>query len=550
MLLDVICNFSRYFKKFCLRLTGCLIVFMALTNIVRADEKSECFFTLNLDNMRGAGVTKGVISKLKNLENQKFKSKEEFALALDSEIGLIDRLKFKKSILEHVEKICHKKKQEPPEHVPESVVVPYEIGMSVKKRPVSMFHIGEGNDIILIIASVRGNEKTGKPLLDKLKTYLENNVKLLRGRKVFLIPVVNPDGFSSNSSFNANDVDLEGNFPGGPSAPEPETMAVTKVIEKWVRPKRIVNIREFGSIDYDGPGRAIARHMEKYCNLKVDKSGAKPGSLGDYADKKLGIPSITFGLHKNARRLGPQKLWSNYGSALMAAILYPAHPPGDIPRPDKEKKSKHGPDKTRPDKPKPRSLYKKALSYVKRGRPAKAMKILKRVPENDPNYNNARQLLDKLILEENEKEKNNKIAQGLKSFEEGEYQQAIDILAQYKDDETAGKYIHKAYHQIGETFFETQDYLQATDAFSKALEYNSECQECKDRVTDCKDKYCGIHYDNGINFYKDQKLVESVSELKLVRSRCPNYKNVKEIIKVCCEFLNEPQRSEHCPQMR
>jgi len=63
--------------------------------------------------------------------------------------------------------------------------------------------------------------------------------------------------------------------------------------------------------------------MARYCDLPVRKLGARPGSLGSYAGENLRIPIITFELPCDADSLDSKSLWTRYGSALIAAVLYP-----------------------------------------------------------------------------------------------------------------------------------------------------------------------------------------------------------------------------------
>jgi protein MpaA len=63
--------------------------------------------------------------------------------------------------------------------------------------------------------------------------------------------------------------------------------------------------------------------MAQYCNLRVKRLGAKPGSLGSYAGVDLGVPIITFEMLQGDSGLDSQTLWRRYGKALITAIVYP-----------------------------------------------------------------------------------------------------------------------------------------------------------------------------------------------------------------------------------
>jgi len=155
----------------------------------------------------------------------------------------------------------------------------------------------------------------------------------MKGRRVVLLAVANPDGMAHNSRFNANGVDLNRNFPasnrvndkrfGATAFSEPEARLVKQLIEQY-SPDRIVSIHQpLTCIDYDGPGETLAARMAQYCSLPVKKLGPKPGSLGSYAGVDLAVPVITFEMRQNDSKLDSETLWRRYGKALVAAIIYP-----------------------------------------------------------------------------------------------------------------------------------------------------------------------------------------------------------------------------------
>lgn len=220
-------------------------------------------------------------------------------------------------------------------------------GKSVENRPIMYYVLGQGPEVIFIMAAIHGDESAGAPLVLKLADYLQQNQReFLRGRTVVLLPIANPDGLVQNTRYNANGVDLNRNFDtenrinkkefGLTALSEPETHVITRFIKQY-NPERIVSMHQVmdtgpeglaklmptGCIDYDGPGQILANHMANYCDLPVHKLGASPGSLGSYAGETLGIPTITFEMQKNDSKLDPKILWQQYGKALLAAITYP-----------------------------------------------------------------------------------------------------------------------------------------------------------------------------------------------------------------------------------
>ncbi|HUT31527.1 MAG TPA: M14 family zinc carboxypeptidase [Sedimentisphaerales bacterium] len=220
------------------------------------------------------------------------------------------------------------------------------VGNSIQARPIECVIVGQGWQVTFIMAAIHGNEPAGTALLERLVPYLQQHPALMEGRRAILLPVANPDGLENQTRHNASDVDLNRNFPddnrdnkkiyGEEALSEPEAVVIDEIITKYA-PERIVSIHQFtevgpqslsarlpkGCIDYDGPAKALAKHMAKYCDLPVDKLGANPGSLGSYAGLDLGIPIITFELPLHAHLLDSDSLWEKYGEAIVAAVVYP-----------------------------------------------------------------------------------------------------------------------------------------------------------------------------------------------------------------------------------
>jgi protein MpaA len=220
------------------------------------------------------------------------------------------------------------------------------VGTSVQGRPIERIVVGQGWEVTFIIAAIHGDEPAGAALLERLVPYLQQHPALMEGRRVVLLPTANPDGIANQTRHNASDVDLNRNFPddnrdnkkiyGEKALSEPEAVVIHEIITRY-SPERIVSIHQFtevgpqslsarlprGCIDYDGPAKALARQMSKYCDLPVDKLGANPGSLGSYAGLELGIPIITFELPLHAHLLDSDSLWERYAEAIVAAVVYP-----------------------------------------------------------------------------------------------------------------------------------------------------------------------------------------------------------------------------------
>lgn len=216
--------------------------------------------------------------------------------------------------------------------VPNVSLIETILGHSVEGRPIPCRRIGNGEYVVLMMASIHGNEAAGTPLLNDLAEHVLANPELLNGVTLVLMPVVNPDGVASGQRYNARGVDLNRNFPaenrqnsaryGLNALSEPEALAIYQVLNDTL-PDHIVTLHEpLQCVDYDGPAAALAKVMSDHCPLPVKKLGSRPGSLGSYAGVTLGIPTITFELPRNAADQSPKFLWRFYGEALIQAILH------------------------------------------------------------------------------------------------------------------------------------------------------------------------------------------------------------------------------------
>ncbi len=141
------------------------------------------------------------------------------------------------------------------------------------------------------------------------------------GNSLLFIPCLNPDGMSANTRVNANNVDLNRNFPtqnwgknegdnatcddettayfGGKSpASEIETKFVIDIIEKY-QPKLILTLHApYKVVNYDGPAEEVAEEISQIINYPAEGSIGypTPGSFGTYCGVERNIPTITLEL--------------------------------------------------------------------------------------------------------------------------------------------------------------------------------------------------------------------------------------------------------------
>ncbi|GJM23406.1 MAG: hypothetical protein DHS20C15_33210 [Planctomycetota bacterium] len=202
------------------------------------------------------------------------------------------------------------------------------IGRSVHGKPLLLHEFPGAGPHVVLLATIHGDEFAGTPLLERLVAELRAHRELARGRRVSVLPVVNPDGLQARRRENARGVDLNRNFPsrnaqesvGGTPLSEPESRA----LHGWLLTSRadlVISIHQpVAVVDWDGPADEIARIMSEASGLPAQRIGSRPGSLGSFLGVDNGVPVITLELPGGAQRLSPDVLWERYGATLLRAI--------------------------------------------------------------------------------------------------------------------------------------------------------------------------------------------------------------------------------------
>jgi protein MpaA len=213
-------------------------------------------------------------------------------------------------------------------------------GKSVQGRPLIYYVCGdEHKNTTLIFSTVHGDEITPVYFGLRLVSWLQGEKDICKNQRVVVAPLVNPDGFMrvNPTRTNARGVDLNRNlatkdfetsayekwktigkgdkrrYPGPRPASEPETLFQQRLIDRF-HPTKILSVHSpLNFFDYDGPESEDLRQFTKEyiesCNKlrKVVKQaspayykflqyGFFPGSLGNYAGRERGIPTLTLEL--------------------------------------------------------------------------------------------------------------------------------------------------------------------------------------------------------------------------------------------------------------
>ena len=214
------------------------------------------------------------------------------------------------------------------EHEPETPW--YLIAETVEGRPLVHHAIGDGDETILFLAGVHGDERAGTPILERLVEVLKEERRHLNGRRAVVIPDANPDGRVANTRRNANGVDINRNFPatnyhqspghGAYSLSEPESRFLRSVIDHY-QPTAILSLHQAGNmIDYDGPAHGYAHRVASKSPLEVRRLGARWGSMGAYYGVDLGLRILTVELPRRATDQEIDEAWAEWGPMLLEAL--------------------------------------------------------------------------------------------------------------------------------------------------------------------------------------------------------------------------------------
>lgn len=199
------------------------------------------------------------------------------------------------------------------------------IGHSSQGRPIQAYHFGGSGPSTLYTGAIHGNEASTKHLMDRWIQELDANPgKLPPGKRVVIVPAINPDGVARNSRLNARGVDLNRNFGvsdwqkdiqhtngsafpgGGGSEPmsEPETRAIAAFAAQ-LRPELVISYHSIGGMVISNQkGQASAR-ASRYAGLsgyRISAGGSGDfgyqitGTADDYYNQVLGVPSILIEL--------------------------------------------------------------------------------------------------------------------------------------------------------------------------------------------------------------------------------------------------------------
>lgn len=217
-------------------------------------------------------------------------------------------------------------------------------GQTVNNLPLIYWSCGDKKAInrSLILSAVHGDEVTPVYFGFRLVEWLKARPEVCKDKFIVVAPIVNPDGFlryRRGTRTNYNKVDLNRNFntpdwlplahkkwrsrlingkpqrryyPGDTPDSEPEIHFQKWLIDEF-HPTKVMSVHApLRLLDFDGPTTELNRiFSEEYISsveamkielkasskfLRYQAYGSFPGSLGNYAGRQKGIPTVTLEL--------------------------------------------------------------------------------------------------------------------------------------------------------------------------------------------------------------------------------------------------------------
>jgi protein MpaA len=200
------------------------------------------------------------------------------------------------------------------------------IGYSVRGKPITAYYFGNGATTILFTGGMHGSEPSGTTTMKAFVDYLMTNAyKIPSDKRIVIVPDTNPDAIAAGTRNNANNVNIDRNFPatswvssietasgtlpqgGGASAgSEPETQALI-ALTRLLKPRlevsfhaqgRLVGANKIGDSVVIGDIYAnTVGYNTMYSNVEEVMGGYTiTGEYEDWMGEELAIPAILIEL--------------------------------------------------------------------------------------------------------------------------------------------------------------------------------------------------------------------------------------------------------------
>lgn len=197
-------------------------------------------------------------------------------------------------------------------------------GTSLRGRALTAYIFGSSGPVTMYVGGIHGNEPSSTGLMRGWINELEANPSRLAGKRIVVIPAINPDGLAANTRTNGRGVNLNRNFPtdnwvkaikdtdgthasGGGEAPlsEPEAKALAAITNTY-RPRLLLSFHAVGSMTIGDPGGYSAAYAARYASMVGYRDATNTtstnfdynvtGAYEDWTYRNLGIPSMVVEL--------------------------------------------------------------------------------------------------------------------------------------------------------------------------------------------------------------------------------------------------------------
>ncbi|KKQ55933.1 MAG: hypothetical protein US74_C0021G0012 [Parcubacteria group bacterium GW2011_GWA2_38_13] len=206
-------------------------------------------------------------------------------------------------------------------------------GYSEQGKEIGGYELGNGANIIFMMASIHGNEMGTVDLLNKLIDGIKADPKLVpESKKLIIIPIVNPDGYYDRTdNLNANKVNLnlnfettnwtkygsEGNFAGNEPFSERESQAIRDVVKQY-KPNIMISFHSSGALISPEAGESsekIARWFSQKTGYDYFGGWDYPGTATRWFAETTNNPAITIEISKDL-----QSDWDRNNASLLEFI--------------------------------------------------------------------------------------------------------------------------------------------------------------------------------------------------------------------------------------
>lgn len=197
-------------------------------------------------------------------------------------------------------------------------------GSSLKGRALNAHIFGTSGPVTMYVGGIHGNEPSSMSLMKAWMSELESKPDQIAGKRIVVVPSINPDGIAAGTRTNARGVNLNRNFPtdnwvksikdtdgthpnGGGEKPlsEPEAAALARLTTSY-SPRLLLSFHAVGSLVIGDPGGYSAPYAAKYASMvgyrDATNNGAGSfdynisGAYEDWTYRNVGIPSMVIEL--------------------------------------------------------------------------------------------------------------------------------------------------------------------------------------------------------------------------------------------------------------